>query len=251
MKKTIISLFTIILFVGCSIQAVGTDPSDIGIEASAEVEETLRALQPVDIIEHEVNDETKEELEEEKEVSPKPTSSPKPTPARTAKAAPASQPTPAPKPEPVSEPAPAPTKESVPQQPIIISETPETTWELELLRLVNIERVNEGIHPLRYNTGLEFGAMIRANEIIEKFSHTRPDGTRFFAAFGPDFRYRHIGENLAKGFRNPAQVMRGWMSSPSHRANILNPSFEEFASAIITCEDGDLHWVQIFFSAHQ
>lgn len=136
-----------------------------------------------------------------------------------------------------------------PQETPTVSSVPEATFELEVLRLTNIERINVGLKPLSYNSSLEEGAKIRSIEIIELFSHTRPDGSRFFTVFGPDFRFRNIGENLASGFRTPAQVVAAWMNSTSHRANILNANFEELAVASTRGEDGRVRWVQIFYRA--
>ena len=36
-----------------------------------------------------------------------------------------------------------------------------------------------------------------------------------------------VGENIAKGQRSVDEVMKGWMASPEHRKNILNPMFTE------------------------
>lgn len=141
------------------------------------------------------------------------------------------------------------TQTSNQQETTVVASTPAETFELEVLRLTNIERVNVGLRPLRYNTSLEEGARIRSQEIIEYFSHTRPDGSRFFTVFGPDFRFRNVGENLASGFRTPAQVVTAWMNSTSHRANILNPNFEELAVASTRGDDGRMRWVQIFYRA--
>lgn len=127
-----------------------------------------------------------------------------------------------------------------------VSSIPEATWELEIARLTNIERQKAGLSILKYNTSLEVGANIRANEIITHFSHTRPDGTRFLTAF-KDLKYRNLGENLGNGFRTPEAVMKAWMNSESHRANILKPEYQEISVAIVLGEDGKYRWVQIFY----
>ena len=44
---------------------------------------------------------------------------------------------------------------------------------------------------------------------------------------------RSIGENIACGQRSPTEVVRGWMNSPGHRANILKRDF--------TCEVAVTH----------
>ncbi|MCF7844264.1 MAG: CAP domain-containing protein [Kiritimatiellales bacterium] len=50
-----------------------------------------------------------------------------------------------------------------------------------------------------------------------------------------------VGENIAKGQLTPAQVHEDWMNSPGHRANILNPQFEEVGIGLF----GDV-WAQNF-----
>src|SRR5690554_5745761 len=136
------------------------------------------------------------------------------------------------------EPAPAPVQ--------TVSSTPAATWELEIARLTNIERQKAGLSILKYNTSLEAGAKIRAQEIITHFSHTRPDGSRFFTAFG-NLQYQSIGENLGSGFRSPESIVNAWMNSESHRANILKPEYQEISVAITKDADGKYRWVQIFY----
>ncbi len=136
------------------------------------------------------------------------------------------------------EPAPAPV--------VTVSSTPAASWELEIARLTNIERQKAGLSILTYNTSLEAGAKIRAEEIITHFSHTRPDGSRFFTAFG-DLQYQNIGENLGSGFRTPESIVSAWMNSESHRANILKPEYQEISVAITKDADGKYRWVQIFY----
>ena len=126
-----------------------------------------------------------------------------------------------------------------------VSSSPASTWEMEVIRLTNIEREKAGLPALKYNSKLQPGADIRAQEIITHFSHTRPDGSRFFTAF--DISYRSIGENLASGFRSPDAVVAGWMGSEGHRANILADKFTEMAVSITQDENGRYRWVQIFY----
>jgi uncharacterized protein YkwD len=225
---------------------------------------TEETAKPVEIVEVqkevEVEVEAEKEVEVEKEevkevVKQEPIPAPKPV---EVKATPTPTPAPAPKPteEPKSEPTPLPTQpveETKTVEPIktveLVSTTPAATWELEILRLTNIERQKVGLNILTYITSLDEGAKTRSIEIITNFSHTRPDGTRFFTVFGPDFKYRNIGENLASGFRSPEQVVNAWMNSESHRANILNEKFEQLSVAITKGEDGKYRWVQIFYRA--
>ena len=59
--------------------------------------------------------------------------------------------------------------------------TPEQKAQ-EVFKLVNIERMNAGLQPYKYDLRLEKAAMVRAKEIAVKFSHRRPDGTSFDTA---------------------------------------------------------------------
>lgn len=111
-----------------------------------------------------------------------------------------------------------------------------------VLELVNIERQKAGLNPLEYYYAGQSAANIRAAEIIESFSHTRPDGSSCFTVFDKfNINYRSVGENIAYGYPTPEAVVEGWMNSDAHRANILNPSFTHLIVGY-----NNNHWVQLF-----
>ncbi len=82
----------------------------------------------------------------------------------------------------------------------------------EAVRLANQEREAHGLEPLPVDDDLMALAEIRAEEIRDSYSHTRPDGTNVGA-------YR-CGENIGRKISASAQVS-SWMNSEGHRANIL------------------------------
>ncbi len=105
--------------------------------------------------------------------------------------------------------------------------SPVETFEEEVLTLVNLEREKAGIEPLVLMDDLNGIAAIRAEEASEKFSHTRPDGTRCFTVFKENaFTYKTAGENLAYGYDEPGSLVRAWMNSPTHRSNVLDTDFQ-------------------------
>ena len=116
----------------------------------------------------------------------------------------------------------------------------------EVLYYVNVERENAGLKPLTLSQGLMEAAEIRAKELTQSFSHTRPDGTDCFTAV--KIPYRRIGENVAAGQPTPKDVVEAWMDSPGHRENILDPRFGQMG--IGYCFDSDTgyrhFWVQLF-----
>lgn len=120
-----------------------------------------------------------------------------------------------------------------------------STFAQEVLELVNAERARHHVRPLRIADDLNRYADIRAREIVNKFSHTRPNGENGVYIM-PRGRYR--GENLAAGAASPSAVVHQWMNSPGHRANILSADFEELGVGYCFDDDGQYrhYWVQLF-----
>lgn len=122
----------------------------------------------------------------------------------------------------------------------------EDNFRDEVIRLTNEERAKEGLPALVMDTRLEPVAEKRAKEASEKFSHTRPNGKAWKTAFedcGIEATYR--GENLAYGQKTPARVVKAWMASKGHKANIMNDRFTSIYIGICE-EDGVLYWSQMF-----
>lgn len=117
----------------------------------------------------------------------------------------------------------------------------------EVLRIANVERAKVGAPPLRLSADLNQSCAVRAAEIVEYFSHTRPNGTNFDTAVRNNGR-RALGENIAAGSSTPAAVMEQWMNSPGHRANILNAKFRELGVGYTENPNSTYthYWVQIF-----
>ena len=125
--------------------------------------------------------------------------------------------------------------------PIIFSEevSAANTFEYQVLDLVNQERAKVGAAPLKMDKELYDAAQIRSKELQTKFSHTRPDGSPWYTV-SP----KASGENIAYGPLTPQAVMNGWMNSPGHKANILNPSFKSIGIGYY--KGSTSFWVQLF-----
>ncbi len=116
----------------------------------------------------------------------------------------------------------------------------------EVLRLVNEERAKVGVAPLRLANDLQAATAVRAREIANKFSHTRPDGSDCFTVMKN--RGRTCGENIAAGYDSAEATVEQWMNSEGHRKNILNPAFRELGVGYFYAEGSQFghYWVQIF-----
>lgn len=121
--------------------------------------------------------------------------------------------------------------------------------EKQVADLVNKERSAQGLAPLKFNGELSKVAKLKATDMRDKnyFSHTSPTyGSPFDMMKSFGIRYTSAGENIAKGYRTPDAVMKGWMNSPGHKANILNSSFTEIGVGYVTDSSGTGYWVQMF-----
>ena len=126
------------------------------------------------------------------------------------------------------------------------SELSVNEFEWEVLRLCNIERAKEGLDSLSMNGTLQDICDIREKELVTTFSHDRPDGSDCYSAIPSTYTWSNVGENIARGQRNPAEVVESWMNSPGHRANILNPEFRYMG---VGYNSNGNNWVQFFSSS--
>jgi uncharacterized protein YkwD len=151
------------------------------------------------------------------------------------------------KPQPTKVPTKAPTKPSKTEtSPSTDVSGSNQSFADEVLRLVNIERSKAGLSSLTTNSSLKAAADKRAQETKVSFSHTRPNGSKFSSVFKEyGVSYRTAGENIAYGQRSPQEVVKGWMNSPGHRANILNGSFGKIGIGVYQ-SNGVIYWSQLF-----
>lgn len=107
--------------------------------------------------------------------------------------------------------------------------------ELEILRLVNVERAKLGRKELKFGDFYYEAAKTRAKEIDTLFSHTRPDGSGCFTVLEPlglSINDRYAGENCARYFNDAETVVKRFMNSEGHRQNIMYPKFDYLAVAV-------------------
>lgn len=117
-------------------------------------------------------------------------------------------------------------------------------WEL-----LNELRANYGISAVSWNpnSDLQTAARIRAQEISQKFSHDRPDGSSCFTAIRQaGIRYRTCGENIAMGTNLDAErAMELWTDSQGHFENMVDGRFKEVGIASFRAGE-NVYWVQLF-----
>ena len=153
--------------------------------------------------------------------------------------APTEKPTEVPTPAPTMVPTPQPTQAPTPR-PTQAQGSGNSALAAEVVRQTNMERAARGLTELRVDSELTRAATVRARELVESFSHTRPDGSSWSSVSSAA-----RGENIAMGHDSADRVMAAWMSSDGHRANILRESFSTIGVCALEA-DGILYWVQLF-----
>jgi uncharacterized protein YkwD len=130
----------------------------------------------------------------------------------------------------------------------------------QVLRLVNAARSRQRLcgrqpHPpapaLQLDATLSAAAREHAQDMLHYgyFDHAGRDGstpgTRV-AARG--YRYQLVGENIAEGPQSPQEVVQGWIDSPGHCQNLMDPRFTDMgiAFAVNTAGRPRIEWVQDF-----
>ena len=138
-------------------------------------------------------------------------------------------------------------EERIKQEKLVRNAQDVSTQVSGVLEIVNEERQKAGLNPLSLHSELNEAAMKRAEEIVDVFSHTRPDGSSCFSVLDQYAKNRAVGENIAAGQSDAQEVMMGWMESPGHRANIMKPEYKYIGIGYVY-KNGTCHWVQLFMS---
>jgi len=61
------------------------------------------------------------------------------------------------------------------------------------------------------------------------------------------YRHRLAGENIALGPESAEEVVAGWLASPGHCANIMEPRFQDTGVGLASgSRRGQIYWVQTF-----
>ncbi|KAJ1988572.1 hypothetical protein H4R33_002365 [Dimargaris cristalligena] len=113
----------------------------------------------------------------------------------------------------------------------------------KMVDLINRERAKAHVPPVSYDPTLtrdanhhsiyqsRIGTMTHDDSRGDTQERLEQDGVPSVAT----------GENVAWNQRDEREVMRDWMNSPGHRANILNPQFTRFGASRING-----YWTQVF-----
>ncbi|TWT26100.1 hypothetical protein FQV30_09960 [Planomicrobium sp. CPCC 101110] len=120
-----------------------------------------------------------------------------------------------------------------------------SAYEKEIVSLVNKERAKAGLKALAVDIKLSKVSRLKSDDMKKRnqMSHIGTYGSPFDMMKKFGIKYRSAGENIARGYRTPKEVMKGWMSSPGHRANILNKKYTHIGAGYTPSGS---YWTQQF-----
>lgn len=125
--------------------------------------------------------------------------------------------------------SPVPSVAATPPTPTLAA-APIPDFVQRVLNLTNQFRAANGLAPLQLNIELDAAALGHSQEMAlnDYFDHNGLNGTTPASRMNQvGYSSSMYGENIAAGYDTPEEVVQGWIDSPGHRANLLNPSFTE------------------------
>ncbi|WP_083258587.1 CAP domain-containing protein [Cellulosilyticum sp. I15G10I2] len=140
----------------------------------------------------------------------------------------------------------APVRRTTSQPTTTSTSTSVVAYENKVLELVNVERKKAGLKPLAMDESIRKVARLKSQDMQTKkyFSHTSPTyGSPFDMMKKHGITYKTAGENIAMGQKTPEAVVKAWMNSPGHRANILKPAFTHIGVGYVATGS---YWTQMF-----
>jgi len=119
--------------------------------------------------------------------------------------------------------------------------------EQEVFKLLNAERVSRGLKaytcdPCAVKAARGHSQYMCTTKVFSHYANGTPS-SRCKAA-GATFS--SCGENIAWGYATPAEVHKGWMNSPGHRAAMLSTSFDRVGVGFVLCNGKTAYWTENF-----
>ncbi|KQV44847.1 MULTISPECIES: CAP domain-containing protein [unclassified Duganella] len=109
----------------------------------------------------------------------------------------------------------------------------------------------EAAPPLAWNQQLAEAAQAHSEDMAQQnyFAHKNKQGNEVpQRAEAQGYRWRHVGENISRGQTSAQEAVTGWINSPGHCRNLMNPRFTEFGAGvgIRRSKRPAAYWTQVF-----
>ena len=128
----------------------------------------------------------------------------------------------------------------------------EPTFGQRVVELLNQLRIDNGLTPFTVSPQLVIAAQRHSKDMAAKefLEHDGSDvSTVTSRVEATGYHWSTVSENIAAGQPLPDSVVASWMRSPSHRANILEPSMKDVGIGYAVADDEYVHYWTSDFAA--
>jgi len=124
----------------------------------------------------------------------------------------------------------------------------EAKMQGDIAYLTNKQRALHGCKPVRIDARLTTAARAHSAFMARSgsFSHTGNGGSTFAYRVKAAKYPRPLSENIAFGYRSGLDVMKAWLASPGHRANLLNCKATTVGVGAVYSPNGNPYFTQDF-----
>jgi uncharacterized protein YkwD len=123
-----------------------------------------------------------------------------------------------------------------------------TTLQADIATLTNQQRAAHGCKALKVDARLTTAARGHSTYMASSgsFSHTGASRSSFAYRIKKAGYPQPAAENIAFGYRSGTEVVKAWMASPAHRANILNCRITTVGVGAVYAASGNPYFTQDF-----
>lgn len=104
----------------------------------------------------------------------------------------------------------------------------------KLYSLINAHRKDHDLSPLRVHPALEKSAAAKNADMVANQYWRHQDRElleSWYLVKQAGYNYQKVGENLAFAGQSEWQIFSDWVSSPTHNAQLLEPTYEDMGLA--------------------
>lgn len=131
------------------------------------------------------------------------------------------------------------------QPTIALNSYSHSSFEIELLDLVNQDRVSKGLNALSVLSEISYVAATHDDYMISNGVASHDNFEQRSATLKSGLGAISVSENVAEGFNTPSSVLAAWNASVSHKAN-LEGNHTHYGLAVKADSNGKKYYTLLF-----
>jgi len=137
------------------------------------------------------------------------------------------------------------TSDTATQPTIALNSYSHSSFEVELLDLVNQDRVSKGLSALSVISEISYVASTHDDYMISNGVASHDNFEQRSASLKSGLGAISVSENVADGFNTPTSVLAAWNASPTHKAN-LEGNHTHYGLAVKADSNGKKYYTLLF-----